>query len=1102
MRKLFTTLKSVVAAAIVASMTLAASCSYDDTALNDRVNRVEQDLDQVTTDLAALTERVNALEQRLTEEVANLTALINGKVVVTGLEADGNGTKVTLSDGSSFTVYPECTVEDTDTNTTVAPYKHTDGVYYWAIFNMGEFTTFLEIDGQMVPLYDGNDYEDGECDNPYTPEAPVAPQFRVNAETGNIEVSIDGGATWVESGLSAAATGMQVFAGVADNGDGTVTFTLFDGSTLDVVKAELIEFDSTRGQLYVKPGETIDVTFSINDAVADVNVMNQPLGWKATIELAEADEESGEGDEVDPGMGIMAAGGTDFVLKITGPSQDFINAGYAETSGFVSVHFNSASGACKVGKIAVSMAEITLEVDKAGMVTVTNTWVDKYEQENWGDIIEVCEFNNYYFTIMPIQYYTEDLASIYNSSWWEWNVPAVGGWVNNFFYNVNPDFNTYDKNMYVEGENEKWVFQASLEEILNVLDWSHSMTYEGESFAVIVTPTDPQSYGSLKIEQSQVVFFKQLNVKMEVAEAAWNNVYFNATLRGANAYHFNIIAKAELDLMISNGWYADQQSYFNDYLFYWASYGSQFGSHSIYTDVAGEGLSFNEIINAGEEWPYNYDLSPNTEYIMAILAEEDGKTEYVYEDIKFVEFKTADVVAASTPFEYTIEQNVEDTSYGYIYANVTVPETAVAVYSRWYDEEFISDDELKNDLITNGWCKVDFSAGYTYELSTSVNGAGVSKYLGLLIVDAEGNYSTGWGQLKSKEVLYNDAVLTLENVEFLTEGGVANITVGGVEGLEVKAYKAYVADMAGYYVKAEDELQDLAYGDNYQYIEYTTNPFTITRTAGYKYVATKGKTYQIAVAAQFADGTVSKTIYQEVEFPADAPKPFVSAVAKFDENNVNWVEVTFTDEAGNTLLVPFGNGGVDYLNEGTWDFQNWYNSGYAISNVYYNVDTWVDSCVVVVAYANGAYDLEIKTSVGNYTYDGAIEGFVVPEGGDEVGDAHEWTFGWTSWGYKSSNENELLLYESVENTFLFDINIAITDNKIPDGTYSNTNGGIQLNYCKHRYGASDGNIGMVSAELVVTNNDDGTTTIVATWVPNDGKNETHTGTFNGTLAEY
>ena len=79
MRKFYSTLKSVVAAALVGAMALSVSCSYNDTDLRNEV-------EQIKTDLASLTERVDALEDKLDSEVAGLKELINGKVVVTGVE--------------------------------------------------------------------------------------------------------------------------------------------------------------------------------------------------------------------------------------------------------------------------------------------------------------------------------------------------------------------------------------------------------------------------------------------------------------------------------------------------------------------------------------------------------------------------------------------------------------------------------------------------------------------------------------------------------------------------------------------------------------------------------------------------------------------------------------------------------------------------------------------------------------------------------------------------------------------------------------------------------------------------------------------------------
>lgn len=860
MRKFFTTLKSVVAASVIAAMTLAASCSYDDGAITERVDKVEKDL-------AALTERVAALEKRLGEEVEALTALINGKVVVTSVEKEGDATKVTLSDGSSFTVYPECTVVDTDTDTnTYVSVAEEDGVLYFAVYEKGEFKEWLTINGEKVPVYDGNN-DDDVCDNPYQPEAPVAPQFKVEGDS--IMVSIDGGVTWVESGLSAAAAGAQIFTGVVVNDNNTVTFTLADGSTFDVVIAELIEFNSTRAQAYVKAGETKEISFTVNDAVADINVMNQPLGWKATVEAAVADEETGEGDEnVEPEAGVLAAGGTEFVLKVTAPSSDFVATGYADKEGFVSVHFNTAAGACKVAKLQVNLAEITLDVDKAGNVTITNTLVDSYLHTDWYGTELITEFNNYYLAVMPLDYYTEDLESIYNASWGEFKVPCAGGWISNIYMNLN------DRNpvtYYQEGVTESWTVVATVEEIIDYLDWSGNLTYEGESFMVLVIPTDVEKQGTLILDQALAAPFKQLNVNVveNEAERKFNNAYFNVKLRGGLAYNLFPVAVSEIEEYVEMGYYTSVENYFEMAMQNYVTYPqySTFG-FKVSSDVVEPNISLMDLLGYTLDYKPYFAIEPNTEYVMAIFTEQEGKTEYTSEDLKYVYFATADIVAATTPAEYTIEYNDQRT-YTNIGVSVTVPEDTAVAYTRWYEEEYMELDLLKADLIENGYDRTDFEMGYTFSTSTSADKAAAVRYLGLLIVNANGEYTLVQEELTSKDVVYNAATLAIDKVEFPGDG-TAKVYFSGIDGLEIDYIHFYSSDVANtstYYKNlTEEELADIAYSDNWLYrtASDNSNPVVIPYDVAYDTFEI-GKTYKFALGVAFTDGTVSNCAYLEAE---------------------------------------------------------------------------------------------------------------------------------------------------------------------------------------------------------------------------------------------
>ncbi len=855
MRKIFTTLKSVVAATIIGAMALATSCSYDDGALNERIDGIEQNVDKVEQDLAALTERVAALEKKLGDEVEALKSLINGKTVVTEVTTDAEGnTVIKLSDGKEITVLAGC-----------------------------------------------------DCE-PATPCTCDPLDYRV--VDGVLEVSADG-----ENWIPVQVAPECVVAEVTVNDDDTVTIKLANGEEFTVVKAELIEFNSTRAQAYVKAGETKEVSFTVNDAVADINIMNQPLGWKATVEAAVADEEAAEGDDnVDPGMGILAAGGTEFVLKVTAPSADFVATGFAEKEGFVSVHFNTAAGACKVAKLQVNLAEITLDVDKAGNVTITNTLVDTtLYTDGWGDSELISEFNNYYLAVMPLDYYTEDLESIYNASCGEFMVPSAGGWINNIYTNLN------DRNQptyYEEGVTESWTVVATVEEIIDYLDYYGSLTYEGESFMVLVIPTDVENSGTLLLDQALAAPFKQLNINVveNEAERKFNNAYFNATLRGGLAYNLFPVAVAEIEEYIEMGYYTSVQEYFEmamqQYLAQpqWSSFGFK-----VSTDVVESNIALMDLLGYTLDYAPYFAIEPNTEYVMAIFTEQEGKTEYTSEDLKYVNFATADIVEAATPAEYTIEYNDQRT-YTNIGVDVTVPEDTAVAYTRWYEEEQLELDVLKADLIENGYDRTDFEYSYTFSTSTSADKAAAVRYLGLLIVNANGEYTLVQKELTSKDVVYNTATLAIDKVEFPGDG-TAKVYFSGIDGLEIDYIHFYSSDVANtsshYKNLTEAELADIAYSDNWLYrtANDNSNPVVIPSDVAYSTFEI-GKTYKFALGVAFTDGTVSNCAYLEAEnaLPEGAFDPVRAELdLYFDgyEDNGNDSEYAFWlyDEEGNVFEV-------------------------------------------------------------------------------------------------------------------------------------------------------------------------------------------------------
>lgn len=910
---------------MVAAMTFAASCSYDDTGV---INQIEE----IKVDLEALAQRVTALENKLQTEVENLQALIDGQVVIVDVTTDEDGNQtIKLSDGSTITVLApvECTCEPS------------------------------------TPC---------QCD-------PL--EYRVN-DDGVLEVSPDG-INWV------AITGVTpecVVANVVVE-DGIATITLADGTSFKTAVAELVEFEAAKSAIYVKSAETISVPFAINDAVEDINVMNQPLGWKATIEVP-----------------TRAVGGMDYVLNVTGPAKDFLQ--YAEKSGKVSIHFNTAAGACKVMTVDVELAAIDLQVDKAGNITITNTMVDRYERENWGQVEYIEEFNNYYFAVVGLDDFEAcggDLESVYNSNWGEFNIPAAASYIQNFFTNVGE--NDYNNAIFADGVNEKWTVNFTVEEVIDYLDWYDQMTYEGNSFVVCVIPTDVNNYGSLVWDDMIAVPFKQLSLSIveNVDNRVFNSAYFDVTLRGAESYYLYPVSKAEVEMYIN-----EYQYYTSVEEYYWTMLESFLAEPNWYTfgfkiesDVVEENIALADLLAYTSEF-YHFETAPATEYYMCLFALEEGRTEYTMDDLHIYEFATADLVEAENPIEATIALS-EDTNLFAINVDVTVSENVNTVYYGWF-EEVLPAEDLKAELIRMAYSRTedDFAeSGYTFPLGTSVDAPNTKRYLGLLVIDAQGNYTLYNEELYSKDVVMNEADFSIESVEFTTEA--VTVTLAGLEDLEVKAYKYYIISVNGdsYYQKTEEECQDIAYNSNdYKYGSTEEYPIVITRTSDYKY-SFAPDTYKLAVGVEFADGSYSKCVYGEYEFAAeggDEPEApvynFVHAKQTGSTNDANIQIYTENDEYCLVLNMYGIVTAERYIPEGTYSFGTSYGVVYCY-NYSYLYDYSVNSKVlyfqpgfgeVKVSEVDGKYRIEVIDAkcldandsevAFSAVYEGTIENLILP----------------------------------------------------------------------------------------------------------------------------
>ena len=678
MRKIFTTLKSVVAAVVIASMALATSCSYDDSA-------IKQDIDQVKKDLAALTERVAALETKLQSEVENLQDLINGKVVIVSVttDADGNQT-LELSNGEKITVIGEC-------------------------------------------KYEPCDHECEPCDcNPL--------QYRV--VDGVLEVSADG-QNWIAVN---GVTADQVVADVVINDDSTATITLANGDEFTVVKAELIECEATRSQLFVAPGETKSVKFTINDAVADVNVMNQPLGWAASIEVAPVVEDE---ENVDPGMGILAAGGTDFLLNITGPSADFVNAGYAQKEGFVAVHFNSANGGCKVAKVAVNLAELGISVDASGNITITNSVAKAAGYDEMGE--PLYDFADFFIGIVDAADYAtygdKVFVETFDDYTYEYTANVASTQRTTGFQNI------VDLQWYEDGVCEKEVYTLTVDQLAGAF-WPKYQYEMGKEYIIFVTT---ESEMASFVEQPVLTNAAKASYKRVFVEAnlnkettTWNDATVDFTLAGYNYYIVGWLPVADLEQFIENGMAADIDSAL---AFYLKNGGNIMSAGAVVTDMQGTYKLSELAALSMTQWAPM--LNADTEYLFFVYP-MNAETEMEFythqvvdENIRnYGSFRTKALVQgefdALAQFELVSheEKNIE--------VNATFGEEVVSVAYNWYESSFMDPEEaaaaILGDLYYTEFVTFADAEHAIAASKSEYYGLPDPIYLGILAINANGEY--------------------------------------------------------------------------------------------------------------------------------------------------------------------------------------------------------------------------------------------------------------------------------------------------------------------------------------------------------------------------
>ncbi|MBO7313481.1 MAG: hypothetical protein J6U48_04560, partial [Alistipes sp.] len=318
MRKFFTNIKAIATSvAVMACVSISvSSCSYDDTELWNEIESIKQDIADLRLEIE---NELNAVKD-----------LINGLTTIKSVEQTKDGYKViTLSDGTKINVYPKGSGVPSQIVTVVSE----DGVLYWAMYDGLGNANPIMIGGQKVPVAD------------------AAPQTQV--VDGAIEVSFDGGKTWIKTGYTESVADSiirdveVVYSDWQTDGDGNPValyckVTLADGSVIKVGMQNgklVLPFD----MMFVPYGSEMMFVLEVDD-VADF-ITTSPRGWECEAEL-------------NAKHGLMT-------LNFTAPSYEDVQSGVAPREGVakVMIVFNNGSSAIASIKLTTNPAKVNFTKD-------------------------------------------------------------------------------------------------------------------------------------------------------------------------------------------------------------------------------------------------------------------------------------------------------------------------------------------------------------------------------------------------------------------------------------------------------------------------------------------------------------------------------------------------------------------------------------------------------------------------------------------------------------------------------------------------------------------------------------------------------------------
>lgn len=616
------------------------SC-YDDSALIDRLDKVEQKLTDLETKLNT---ELAALKSLLEGQIAALQGEVDKLVTVTACTENTDGSfEITLSDGKSFVVYPEYEQDLTGLVTTT----EIDGVVCWAVYEDGKPVVVTDADGKPVPV------------------VSVVPQVRVDAETGVIELSFDEGKTWIEVGTDTYC----VFSGAevvytdnyTDEEEATgyyeetplyVTVTLPDGNTYTVTVdgAASFVFGGHLGGLvsvqYISAGSTTNVGFmatNIQDWIKEV-----PAGW--TVK--------------EVGVENAAYGGASF--RVTAPTAEAIASGAAVAEGNIKVIAVAEGGSTVTASVKVTTKPYSkFEAGKGNVTVLMNKGL-------YGYLVGVSKVDEFDADAIA-DALTPVVTEVIESPWGSY--PGWDSWA------AMENETTLDDNFFMNS-----IEDMPLAELNSIPELVLGEKYVVWTVAIEYWEDEDYNYGYL-VGQVDSVPYSNTLINLETTKLAFNDIQIKAEFKGIEAFYgtFSMLYSDELN---KEGILAE----FNSGLT--SSWGAP--QPLMVSDVTTDGVYTGNPNDLVEGWQ---KISPDEKYYLYLIPVEEGKTEYTMADVYFYEWATPALTAGGS-LEVTPGEAVLEHKRITVPLNA---EGAVYIYYKFVDPEMVSTIEDKAAyLLENG----------------------------------------------------------------------------------------------------------------------------------------------------------------------------------------------------------------------------------------------------------------------------------------------------------------------------------------------------------------------------------------------------------------